>query len=83
MALVLSTNWLNKAVTMITEKITLANGAVIEFFAPDLEQMRNLFPDYDYFKAMKEARKQKREIAKKRKRQLQQQKQARRKARGE
>lgn len=82
MALILSTNWLNKAVIMITEKITLANGAVIEFFAPDLEQMRNLFPDYDQYRAMKEERKRKREIANKRKRQLQQQKQARRKARG-
>ncbi|HJF72842.1 MAG TPA: hypothetical protein K8W15_01390 [Gallibacterium anatis] len=67
---------------MITEKLTLANGTVVEFFTTDLEQMRSLFPGYDYFKAMKEERKQKREIAKKRKKRLQQQKQARRKARG-
>lgn len=67
---------------MITEKVTLSNGTVIEFFATDLEQMRYLLPDYDCLRAVKEMRQRKRKLVNKRKRQLQQQKQARRKVRG-
>jgi hypothetical protein len=56
---------------MLTQRMTLPNGAVVEFFG-DANMMKTIFPEYEAKRQAERKRKQKRQL----------QKSARRKSRG-
>ncbi|MFQ1014900.1 hypothetical protein [Avibacterium paragallinarum] len=74
---------------MITKRITLPDGTLIEFFANNTEEMALMLPEYAEQLAQKRAarlqqlKETQRNQQKARKTRLQRQKQARRKARGQ